>query len=60
MVVWPPKWERFVRRWMFASVKNINKTRGCDASFLVVFDPMRFRSEGLRASASERVCLPLN
>lgn len=50
---------KLVCRWLFASVKNINKTRGCDASFLVAFDPMRFRAEGLRASAASEVALEL-
>lgn len=45
-------------RWRFASVKNINKTGCCDASFLVAFDPLRFRSEGLRASEASEVACP--
>lgn len=56
MVVWPPKWESFVRRWLFASVKKINKTRGCEASFLVAFDPKDYE----RAQrASEDIALEL-
>lgn len=29
----------FCESLLFASVKKINKTRGCEASFLVAFDP---------------------